>query len=173
MVRHTAALFAAILIAPPLQAQQDANVRHADSLRTLLRPIVRNRDQIRVVRYDGLFIVEQPRVWLDTLRQTEPLRRVQVRGNSSATGAKIGGVVGLVAGAVTGAAAGVALNNMCILGCPSRSAGENQSAALLGGLVGSVGGALVGTGVGALIGLAIPSWHTRISVRNDGRFEIR
>ena len=173
MVRMAGLLLASVLAVSPLHGQATSTERQADSLRTLLRPIVRNHDRIRVIQGSERFIVDQPRAWLDTLRRPMLLDRVQVRGNSSATGAKIGAVVGVVAGSIAGVAAGVAVANICIFACPGPSSVETGRAALLGGLVGGVGGAMVGVTVGALIGLAIPSWHTRISVRPDGRIQIR
>jgi len=172
MTHLTATLLAATLIAVPLQAQQDSTHRRADSLVALLRPIVSNRDRIRVVQGEGHFVVEQPGRWLDTLRRPELIQVVQVRGHSAGKGAMVGAVIGFAAGAIGGAAGAVALGNMCTLGCPSPSAADNQSAAVTGGVVGGIGGAVVGGLFGALIGAAIPHWHTRLTVRPDGRIEL-
>lgn len=173
MARPMALLLVAALCASPLRAQQDSARRHTDSLVTLIRSIVRNRDQIRVIQSEDRFIVEQPARWLDTLRQPGSIRVIQVRGNSAGTGARIGGMIGLLAGTAVGVAAGVSLANFCLGECPAASASENRSAGILGAIAGGFGGAMIGTAVGALVGLGIPSWHTRVTVRPDGRIEIR
>jgi hypothetical protein len=165
MLRQTALLIAAALIALPLQAQQDSTRRNSDLLVARLRPIVRNRTQIRVIQSEGSFVVEQPSRWLDTLRRPELIRAVQVRGNSAETGAMIGGLIGLAAGAIAGTLAGVQLG-----GDFGTSTGGTG---MLGGVAVGAGGALVGMGIGALIGLGTPRWHTRVTVRPKGRIVVR
>ena len=138
-------------IARKINAQDRLRVRGAWGQSVLAGP----RFADGFVHYDSLVIAGTSGMVADTPRPIpwSDVEQVETPGNACGTGALVGACIGFAAGAFLGVAAasgGFGAE-------PADASGGEGAVAVLGGgtLV-----AVFGAGVGALIGLAIPKWHT-------------